>query len=57
MLYSKKHFRDRIEKLLDTHFYEDACFVIQNGLALHDEVGEFLVEYDDNELIGIMERL
>ena len=57
MIYSEKLFRDKINQLLDKKCFEDACFLIIEGLSLLDESNISQMDYDDNEVIGIMENM
>ncbi len=62
MIYSKEQIRKRVDEMLDNGWYEDACFLIAEGLSMvqecgPDDCGVYQMDFDDNEVIGIMEKM
>ena len=55
MVYGKKHFRDKINELRDQNYYEEACFVIIEGLSCLTEMNKDYDDFEDDELIELME--
>lgn len=55
MIYTKKQIREQVTMLLDTRGFEDACFLIIEGLSLLDEAGVEEYDFTDDEVLEMME--
>ncbi len=56
MIYTEKQIKEKVYELLNSRGHEDACFLIIEGLSLMDEAGVDKYDFEDDEVIGIMER-
>jgi len=56
MVYTVKQIREQVNDFLDSRGFEDACFLIIEGLSLMDEEGVDKYDFEDDEVITMMER-
>lgn len=56
MVYNKKDFRDKINEMLNEGYYEEACFVIIEGLSCLAELSLEQDDFEDDELMELMEK-
>ncbi len=55
MKFDKKQIREKVNDLLDDDRYEDACFLIIEGLSFLDGEGLKFNDFDDEEFCQIMD--
>jgi len=55
MLYTKKKIKEQVDYLIADRGFEDACFLIIEGLSLLDENGVEEYDFTDDEVIELME--
>jgi len=55
MVYTARQIKEKVSELCDNRGFEDACFLIVEGLSLMDEEGVDEYDFEDDEVIGIME--
>lgn len=55
MKFSKKQIREKVDELLDDERYEDACFLVSEGLSFLDGEGINSYNFDDEEFCQLMD--
>ena len=55
MVYTEKQIKEKVYELLDSRGCEDACFLIIEGLSLMEEQGVDQYDFEDDEVITVME--
>lgn len=55
MIYTKKDFKNKINQFLDEKYFEEACFLIAEGMSFLDEAGVEEYDFSDDEVLELMQ--